>query len=94
MDAAVGDFDGDGNLDFVCGGNDRYVFFYWGNGDGTFTFTVQDWGCCGRGLATADFNEDGRMDLARATSPDGKVRIFLSNGDRTFGQACGSRTTR
>lgn len=84
MDAAVGDFDADGNLDFVCGGNDRWVFFYWGNGDGTFTVDVQDLGCCGRGMVAADFNEDGRIDLARGTSPDGKVRIFLSNGDRTF----------
>ncbi|HLH56260.1 MAG TPA: PKD domain-containing protein [Verrucomicrobiae bacterium] len=84
MDAAVGDFDADGNLDFACGGDDRYVFFYWGNGDGTFTLGVQDWGCCGRGMTAGDFNEDGRTDIARATGPDGKVRIFLSNGDRTF----------
>ncbi|MCX6915738.1 MAG: VCBS repeat-containing protein, partial [Verrucomicrobia bacterium] len=84
MGAAVGDFDCDGNLDFVCDGNERYVFFYWGNGDGTFTVEVKDWGCCGRSLAAGDFNEDGREDLARGTYSDGLVRLFLSNGDRTF----------
>ena len=84
MDATVGDFDGDGNLDFVVNSNDRYVFFYWGNGDGTFTVDVKDWGCCGRGMAAGDFNEDGREDLARARYGDGQLRVFLSNGDRTF----------
>lgn len=84
MGATVGDFDADGNLDFVCNGDERYVFFYWGHGDGTFTLEVKDWGCCGRGLAAGDFDEDGREDLARATYSDGQVRLFLSNGDRTF----------
>lgn len=84
MGAAAGDFDCDGNLDFVCDGNERYVFFYWGNGDGTFTAEVKSWGCCGRALAAGDFDEDGREDLARGTQSDGRVRLFLSNGDRTF----------
>ncbi len=84
MDGTAGDFDCDGNLDFVCGGNDRYVFFYWGNGDGTFTVEVKNWGDNGRGMDAGDFNEDGREDLVRAVSADGNIRVHLSNGDRTF----------
>jgi len=88
MDMTVGDFDGDGNLDFVVNGNNPYVVFYWGNGDGTFTTEVKNWGdggyYYGRGTVAGDFNEDGREDLARATCCNGMLKVFLSNGDRTF----------
>ena len=88
MDMAVGDFDGDGNLDFVVNGNYPYVVFYWGNGDGTFTTEVKNWGdgnyYYGRGMVAGDFNEDGREDIARATYSSGMIKVFLSNGDRTF----------
>ncbi|HTJ01007.1 MAG TPA: PKD domain-containing protein [Dongiaceae bacterium] len=88
MDGTVGDFDGDGNLDFVCGGNNRYEFYYWGNGDGSFTPMVRDLAdgnyYYGRGTAAGDFNEDGREDFARAAYSGGLIRIFTSNGDRTF----------
>ncbi len=84
MGTAVGDFDGDGNLDFVANGNERYVFFYWGKGDGTFSVEVRDLGNYGRGMVTGDFDGDGRTDLIRATYSDGALRLYLSNGDRTF----------
>ncbi len=88
MDGTVGDFDADGNLDFVFNGNDRFAMFYWGNGDGTFTVQVKDWGdgnyYYGRGMAAGDFNEDGRTDIARATCCNGYLKVLLSNGDRTF----------
>lgn len=88
MDGTAGDFDADGNLDFVVNGNDRFTFFYWGNGTGTFTVQVRDFGSggyyYGRGMAAGDFNEDGREDFARAAYSSGQVKVFLSNGDRTF----------
>ena len=88
MDGTAGDFDGDGNLDFVFSGNNPYVLFYWGNGDGTFTPEVKNWGdgnyYYGRGMVAGDFNEDGREDIARATCCSGMLKVFLSNGDRTF----------
>ncbi len=88
MDMAVGDFDGDGNLDFVVNGNYPYAAFYWGNGDGTFAAEVKNWRDgnynYGRGMAGGDFDEDGREDIARATYSSGMIKVFLSNGDRTF----------
>jgi hypothetical protein len=35
-------------------------------------------------LVTADFNGDGKLDLAATDYTDGLVRIFLGNGDGTF----------
>ena len=87
MDGTSGDFDCDGNLDFVCGGNAVYVYFYWGKGDGTFTLDTRNWGDYGRGMDAGDFNEDGREDLLRAIYSDGDIRVYLSNGDRTFTEA-------
>lgn len=84
MDGTVGDFDADGNLDYIGNGNDPYVFLYWGNGDGSFTVQVVNYGENGRGTAAGDFNEDGREDFVRATCCSGRVRLWLSNGDRTF----------
>ncbi len=40
------------------------------------------------GLATADFNEDGKPDLSIAATTS--VYVFLGNGDGTFGPATGS----
>ena len=88
MDMAMGDFDGDGNLDVAVNGNSSITVIYWGNGDGTFTPSVQNWidgnYNLGRGMVGADFNEDGVDDLARSTCCNGMIKVLLSNGDRTF----------
>src|SRR5690242_154355 len=36
------------------------------------------------GIAVADFNGDGRADLARVDTTAGSVRILLNNGANTF----------
>ena len=88
MDMAVGDFDGDGNLDVAVNGNGPTVAIYWGNGDGTFTPSVQNWAdgnyYYGRGMVSGDFNEDGVDDIARSTCCNGMIKVLISNGDRTF----------
>jgi hypothetical protein len=83
----TGDFNGDGNLDVagVDGGGDLGVFL--GNGDGTFT---QKWSGyvedAGSFIATADFDQNGTLDLYVSGSALGVqwFQIFLGNGDGTF----------
>jgi outer membrane protein assembly factor BamB len=82
---AVGDFNGDGKADFVVA--DSGVSVWLGNGDGTFQAPVNSAvGASPVALATADFNEDGRLDVA-AVYASGGVAILLGNGDGTFQSA-------
>jgi hypothetical protein len=84
---AIGDFNGDGNLDIaaVTGSfNNSSVAVLLGNGNGTFqspTSYPTDEGP--RAVIAADFNNDGKTDLAALTVGPG-VSILLGNGDGTF----------
>ena len=50
------------------------------------TFASRDYGVGSNpsGVATGDFNGDGKLDLAVANANDGTVSILLGNGDGTF----------
>src|SRR6266850_50589 len=92
---AAGDFNGDGYRDVAVANQgffDRgtyvggYVSILLGYGDGTLVPQIH--------LATprtpqsvvaADFNRDGRDDLAVGFADRGELGVFLSNGDGTFG---------
>lgn len=87
----VGDFNGDGNPDLVVGGSaTQYTIeILLGKGDGTFqTPTSFQMASANSllGVATGDFNHDGKADLAVAGSDfNGQsVMILLGNGDGTF----------
>jgi hypothetical protein len=78
---AVGDFNHDGKLDFVSGGQIEL-----GNGNGTFVAgqTLPVW--C-QSIAGADFNHDGVPDLVVADGVLGHQSVvYLGNGDGTFRQ--------
>ena len=92
--AAVGDFNADGKLDVVVasGGSSAYpgsgVTVSLGKGDGTFTEESGSPISLGQNLSaivTADFNGDGKLDLAVTDSVGNAVIILLGNGDGTFG---------
>jgi len=96
---AVGDFNGDGKLDFVAvgpnpNGSGKVVTVFLGNGDGTFrnagsvafADTAED---ISRVFA-GDFNRDGKLDVLVYTTGNGYATTasyvweFLGNGDGTF----------
>jgi FG-GAP-like repeat/Abnormal spindle-like microcephaly-assoc'd, ASPM-SPD-2-Hydin len=87
--ATTGDFNHDGMPDLavtnsLSGGPGVSVLL--GNGDGTFQPLVQyPFGITPTGIATADFNGDGNLDLAVSDEYSGTVQLLLGNADGTFG---------
>src|SRR5262249_21909091 len=93
---AVGHVNGDGRADLVInntGGLDSVIAqlgVLLGNGDGTFRAPIlESPGTTGGDgdVALADFNNDGRLDVAvggQAALPDG-LTVNTGNGDGTFG---------
>jgi len=74
------DINGDGKLDLVLQGDATVAQIYLGNGNGTFsnasTYVVSQ--SQGLGVAVADFNLDGKLDIAVGNA------LLLGNGNGTF----------
>ncbi|HYL84063.1 MAG TPA: FG-GAP-like repeat-containing protein [Candidatus Angelobacter sp.] len=87
---AVADLNGDGNPDVVTGDSTgaapRNVNVLLGKGDGTFAAPVKySTGGSGEGqIVIADFNRDGKLDIAVVNESDNTISLLLGNGDGTF----------
>ncbi len=86
---ATGDFNGDGILDLAVteydSGNGQEVAVLLGKGDGTFQAPVRyETGLGPYAVIAADFNHDGKLDLAVADEFENSISILLGNGDGTF----------
>ena len=93
---AAGDFNGDSKPDLVfqTGQESNTALIYLGNGDGTFSnCSAFDFGLLGTvpgramGIAVADFNSDGKQDIAVANL------VLLGHGDGTFQTSVGFAIT-
>jgi len=86
----AGDFNHDGKLDvaLIAGGQQLQIFL--GNGDGSFQAPVNtalpNFASLPNSLAAADFNRDGKLDVAVAVSGPGfsNIVVLQGNGDGTF----------
>jgi hypothetical protein len=89
-DVDVADFNRDGFQDIVVPlGNGNGTAIVLGNGDGTFrpsTRLLEDAVSAPQGIAVADFNGDGFLDIARgmADGTRGLMQIMHGNGNGTF----------
>ena len=80
---AVGDFNGDGNLDLaVATAGSNGVSILLGNGTGNFTLASSvATGKLPRSIAVGDFNGDGKLDLAVLNAQS--VSTLLGDGTGT-----------
>ncbi|WP_174816805.1 FG-GAP-like repeat-containing protein, partial [Myxococcus fulvus] len=89
---AFGDADGDGRLDILSNGAaGRFLFFFKGNGNGTFASGVGSTAApttaanSALGVVAADFNGDGKLDAyILVTTASGGVRPMTGNGSGGF----------
>jgi FG-GAP-like repeat len=82
---AVGDFNGDGKLDFAVAGGSNEIAVFLNEGNGAFgapkIFTFRSELSVGS-IAVGDLNQDGKLDLVVAGNPS--AIVLLGNGDGTF----------
>ncbi len=87
-EVAIGDLDGDGDLDVVVGNFGQQDEVWLNDGAGNFTTSELAVACCSderktRGLGLADMDGDGDLDIVTG-GWQRQNRIFFNNGDGTF----------
>ena len=100
LEVSSADFDRDGDIDFIVGGNCGRVKLFKNNGAGNFTDegVIFDYGDVSWGIDTGDFNKDGYPDFivsARTNSDEYPFQdaghIYLKLNDQT--SSCFDNTT-
>ncbi len=86
----VGDFNGDKKLDFATSNSHgQWVTVALGNGDGTFRSSPNygySWNAPINGIATADLNGDGNLDIVQADGGTGVgITVMLGSSHGVFG---------
>ncbi len=84
---SVARLDADEHLDLVfAGGSSGGVRIFWGRGDGQFDEELDEPqpGNAPVAVAVADFNGDGRQDLATIDANTPEVSVLLATGNRVF----------
>jgi hypothetical protein len=83
----AGNFLGDTNLDLaVAGGYENNLLLMQGRGDGTFKGGSDTYATGGdiRGMATGDFNKDGRLDIVTASQGSNVVTVLVQQTNGIF----------
>jgi hypothetical protein len=94
---AIADVNKDGHLDLVTADSGQGISVLLGKGNGTFQAPVfysdvlngSGVGVGANGVAIADLNGDGNLDVVTAAWQGFDVNVFLGNGDGTFQPAVG-----
>jgi hypothetical protein len=88
---AIADIDRDGNLDIVAADADVHLTLFFGDGSGAFpgatsVATGTTSGIAPNNVAIADYNGDGKLDLATANPSNlgQDTSVLINQGSRTF----------
>jgi FG-GAP-like repeat len=93
-DLATADFNADGRPDYVVARYAGGVSVFLGSNSGVYTPTRYSTPAGVIGVLAADFNRDGKADVAALSSRQANLTVMLGNGDGTFGSGVRYRVGR